>query len=76
MNGPAVLANAVSERHDAMETGLDPSWESVGHAPGSRFLFPARRTLLQQLGPLSLTGTAQRTGPRQPVTAGPTATQA
>ena len=48
----------------------------VGHAPTSRFLFPALPTHLQPLGPLSVTGTAQRTGPHRPVTAGPAATQA
>ena len=41
-----------------------------------RFLFPAIATHLQLLGPLSLTGGAQRTGPHRPVTAGPATTQA
>ncbi|GLS70345.1 hypothetical protein GCM10007890_23580 [Methylobacterium tardum] len=48
----------------------------MGLAPDPRFLFPALPTLLQRLGPLSLTGTAQRTGPDRPVTADPAAMQA
>lgn len=54
----------------------EPREDRWAMRPDQQFLFPAIRTRLQPLGPLSLTGMAQRTGPHRPVAAGPAAMQA